>query len=112
MVVHDYFFIFRYRVAAKQKSIILRDRPSKPIDDAIFWVEYVIRHKGAKHLRVPYWDMPLYQVYMIDVIGVIFAITVIVILIFILIILKLYNYILKRSGQKKRCHKDTGKKNK
>lgn len=28
-----------------------KDEPMKPIDQAIYWVEYVIRHGGAEHLK-------------------------------------------------------------
>lgn len=28
-----------------------RDRPMAPLDTAVYWTEYVIRHKGARHLR-------------------------------------------------------------
>lgn len=31
----------------------LRDRPQKPIETAMFWVEYVIRHHGALHMISP-----------------------------------------------------------
>ena len=34
-----------------EMSSIMRDQPQKPLDRAIFWIEYVIRHKGATHLR-------------------------------------------------------------
>lgn len=45
----------------------MRDRPSKPIGDAIFWVEYTVRHKGDKNLRVTYIDLPLYGAYVLDI---------------------------------------------
>jgi hypothetical protein len=38
------------------------------MDTAIYWVEYVIRHKGAPHLRVAGLDLPWYQYHLIDVI--------------------------------------------
>lgn len=39
------------------------------LETAIWWTEYVIRHKGAKHLRNPAADIPFYQYYLLDVIS-------------------------------------------
>jgi glucuronosyltransferase len=40
------------------------------MDTAIFWTEYVIRHRGAPHLRTAGADLPLYQYLLLDVIAV------------------------------------------
>lgn len=40
----------------------------KGLDKVIWWIEYVIRHNGAEHLRSPAVEMPLYEYFMIDVI--------------------------------------------
>lgn len=42
-----------------------------PIETAMYWTEYVIRHKGAPHLQSAAVGMPWYQYYLIDVIFVI-----------------------------------------
>lgn len=39
------------------------------LETAIWWTEYVIRHKGAKQLRNPAADIPLYQYYLLDVVS-------------------------------------------
>jgi hypothetical protein len=39
------------------------------MDTATYWVEYVIRHKGAPHLRVAGLDLPWYQYHLLDVIA-------------------------------------------
>lgn len=44
----------------------------KGVDKAIWWIEYVIRHNGAKHFRSPVLDIPAYQYYGLDVMGAIF----------------------------------------
>jgi hypothetical protein len=46
----------------------MHDQPLKPIDTAVYWVEHVIRHKGASHLRSAGLDLKWYQREMIDVI--------------------------------------------
>ncbi|XP_062262751.1 UDP-glucuronosyltransferase 2C1-like [Platichthys flesus] len=48
-------------------SSLHRDQPIAPMDHAIFWVEYVIRHKGAAHLRTEAYKMPWYSYYSLDV---------------------------------------------
>ena len=37
------------------------------MDTAIYWIEYVIRHRGAKHMRYPAADLSLFQRYSLDV---------------------------------------------
>ena len=37
------------------------------MDTAIYWIEYVIRHRGAKHMRYPAADLNFFQYYSLDV---------------------------------------------
>lgn len=48
----------------------------KPLDSAVYWVEYVIRHKGASHLRVGALDLAWYQYFLLDVISFIFLVII------------------------------------
>lgn len=61
---------FRERIG--KVADIVADQPMKPLDKAVWWTEYVLRHKGAKHLQGP--KIPAWQFYYLDVIGFIFAI--------------------------------------
>ncbi|OWK13575.1 hypothetical protein Celaphus_00017440, partial [Cervus elaphus hippelaphus] len=54
-------------------SRIHHDQPVKPLDRAVFWVEFVMRHKGAKHLRPAFHDLTWYQHHSLDVIGFLLA---------------------------------------
>uniref|UniRef100_A0A8C3YCL3 UDP-glucuronosyltransferase n=1 Tax=Catagonus wagneri TaxID=51154 RepID=A0A8C3YCL3_9CETA len=54
-------------------STIQRDQPVKPLDRAVFWIEFVMRHKGAKHLRPAAHDLTWYQYHSLDVIGFLLA---------------------------------------
>jgi len=38
-----------------------------PMDTAIYWTEYVIRHRGAPHMRTAGADLPLYKYLLLDV---------------------------------------------
>jgi UDP:flavonoid glycosyltransferase YjiC (YdhE family) len=66
--IHEILNNNKYRENAKLRSRIFHDRLVSPMDTAIYWVEYVIRHKGAPHLRVAGLDLPWYQYHLLDVI--------------------------------------------
>jgi glucuronosyltransferase len=60
----------RYRENAQRLSRIYRDQPLTPLETAVFWTEYVIRHKGAPHMRSAVLDLTWYQYFLLDVIAV------------------------------------------
>ncbi|XP_011782452.1 PREDICTED: UDP-glucuronosyltransferase 2B30 isoform X9 [Colobus angolensis palliatus] len=62
-----------YKENAMRLSSIHHDQPVKPLDRAVFWIEFVMRHKGAKHLRVAAHDLTWFQYHSLDVIGFLLA---------------------------------------
>ncbi|XP_076720311.1 UDP-glucuronosyltransferase 2B17-like isoform X2 [Callospermophilus lateralis] len=62
-----------YKENAMKLSRIQHDQPVKPLDRAVFWIEFVMRHKGAKHLRVAAHDLSWFQYYSLDVLGFLLA---------------------------------------
>ena len=64
------FVLYRYAENAKRISKLFRDQPLSPMEQAVFWTEYVIRHKGAPHMRSAARDLDLYQYLLLDVIAV------------------------------------------
>nr|XP_018904599.1 PREDICTED: UDP-glucuronosyltransferase 2B15-like [Bemisia tabaci]XP_018904600.1 PREDICTED: UDP-glucuronosyltransferase 2B15-like [Bemisia tabaci] len=58
----------RYAETAKVVSDRFKDRPMSPMDTAIYWVEYVVRHKGASYLKSQAVNLPWYKLYLLDVI--------------------------------------------
>ncbi|XP_047118228.1 UDP-glycosyltransferase UGT5-like [Schistocerca piceifrons] len=66
----------RYRERAKQLSQLFRDRPRPPLEEAVYWVEYVIRHRGAPHLRSAALDLAWYQYLLLDVAACVVAVAV------------------------------------
>lgn len=59
---------FQQRV--EQRSRLLRDQETSPLDRAVYWSEHVLRYDGAQHLRSVAADMPLHQYLLMDVAGV------------------------------------------
>ncbi|XP_050298919.1 UDP-glycosyltransferase UGT5-like isoform X1 [Anthonomus grandis grandis] len=57
----------KYSQAVKERSKIYHDRPMKPREAAVYWVEYIIRHNGAPHLRVAGRNLVWYKYFMVDV---------------------------------------------
>ncbi|KAI2653969.1 UDP-glucuronosyltransferase 2A3 [Labeo rohita] len=47
-----------YRLSMQRLSHLHRDTPVKPLDSALFWIEFVMRHKGAAHLRSESYKLP------------------------------------------------------
>nr|XP_018905658.1 PREDICTED: UDP-glucuronosyltransferase 2B31-like [Bemisia tabaci]XP_018905659.1 PREDICTED: UDP-glucuronosyltransferase 2B31-like [Bemisia tabaci]XP_018905660.1 PREDICTED: UDP-glucuronosyltransferase 2B31-like [Bemisia tabaci] len=59
---------------AKQIAKLYHDEPQSRLANAVFWVEYVIRHKGAHHLKPESVRMPYYQYLLLDVIAFLVAV--------------------------------------
>ncbi|XP_046745418.1 UDP-glucosyltransferase 2-like isoform X2 [Diprion similis] len=57
----------KYQSNAARYSRLFRDRPLRPLDEAIFWIEYVIRN-GGEPLRSSALHLYWFQYYLIDVI--------------------------------------------
>ncbi|XP_023600094.1 UDP-glucuronosyltransferase 2A1 isoform X1 [Myotis lucifugus] len=62
-----------YKENAMRLSSIHHDQPVKPLDRAVFWIEFVMRHKGAKHLRPASHNLTWVQYHSLDVIGFLLA---------------------------------------
>ena len=57
-----------YRTNMQRLSRLHRDTPMKPMDTALFWIEFVMRHKGAAHLRTESYRLPWYSYHSVDVV--------------------------------------------
>lgn len=80
--------LFRYIENSKIRSEIFKDTQIKPMDQAVYWVEYVIRHNGAYDMRSA---LNHAQYFLMDVCFVIIS----VILISAFIIVKITKFIVK-----------------
>ncbi|KAL7838073.1 hypothetical protein AOLI_G00264770 [Acnodon oligacanthus] len=72
-----------YKESIMRLSRIHHDQPMKPLDQAVFWIEFVMRNKGAKHLRVAAHDLTWYQYHCLDVAAFLLSIVALVTFIFV-----------------------------
>ncbi|TWW53064.1 UDP-glucuronosyltransferase 2B17 [Takifugu flavidus] len=63
-------------------SRLHRDKPMKPMDSALFWIEFVMRHKGAAHLRTESYRLPWYSYHSVDVMLFLAGITLLIFMTF------------------------------
>lgn len=57
----------------KMKSEIFRSNQNTPLDNAIWWIEYVIKFKGAPHIQSAARDMSWFRYLSLDIAFVIFG---------------------------------------
>ena len=56
---------------AKEHGQLVMDQMNTPLETAVWWLEYVLRHPGMKHMRSPVHDLNWPQYFLLDVIAVI-----------------------------------------
>ncbi|KAG8228496.1 UDP-glycosyltransferase [Ladona fulva] len=95
-----------YSINMKNIQSIIADQRDHPLDRAVYWIEYVLRNKGAKHLRPAAADLKWYQLYMVDIFFVMIVIPNLALICIGYIILK---FIKKRCQSKKKTE-DSSKK--
>ncbi|CAO1423867.1 unnamed protein product [Diamesa serratosioi] len=97
----------KYTNKVKYLADLYLDRPMSAKDTAIYWVEYVIKHKGAKHLRYAGADLNFLQYNSIDVI----AFLIILIYVVCVLIAKFFKFLYRRLFKRKTINKSIAKKN-
>lgn len=78
----------KYSKKAKEISAIFTENQNHPMQDFIWWIEYVIKFRGAKHLKSVAIDMPLFSYLLLDVI----LVNLLAVLVFIFCV----SYLIKR----------------
>lgn len=84
---------------AKIASSIFKDRPMSPKKSVVYWTEYVIRHKGAPHLKSHANNLAWYQYYLLDVISVVLVLVMVIMYIMFKIFICFHKYFFKYSQQ-------------
>ncbi|XP_069681581.1 UDP-glucosyltransferase 2-like [Periplaneta americana] len=82
-----------YEVNMKKMSAVLRDQPDSALDRAVFWTEYVIRHKGAPHLRSAATKLYWYEYLLLDVLLVVSIAGFAIILVVYILLRKTYHFL-------------------
>uniref|UniRef100_A0A3Q2YF14 UDP-glucuronosyltransferase n=1 Tax=Hippocampus comes TaxID=109280 RepID=A0A3Q2YF14_HIPCM len=59
----------------RRLSALHRDQPVPALSRAVFWIEFVMRHKGAPHLRNESYKMSTVQYHCLDVAAFLMAVT-------------------------------------
>ncbi|KAH8310459.1 hypothetical protein KR044_001512, partial [Drosophila immigrans] len=59
-----------YALKAKELSRRFRDQPTSPLERAIWWTEYVLRHKGAPHMRMAEQDVAFVPYYKLNIFSI------------------------------------------
>ncbi|XP_028608432.1 UDP-glucuronosyltransferase 2B17-like isoform X2 [Grammomys surdaster] len=83
-------------------STIHHEQPIKPLDRVIFWIEFIMHHKGAKHLRPLAYNLTWYQYHSLDVIGFLLACVVATSVISIKCCLTAYQLFVKKEKKMKK----------
>ncbi|KAH8414637.1 hypothetical protein KR215_011199, partial [Drosophila sulfurigaster] len=84
-----------YTLNAKEMSGRFRDQPTSPIESAIWWTEYVLRHKGAPHMRMTDQDMAFVRYYNLNIFSILFGRIAFSAILVLLICIIVVNFILK-----------------
>ncbi|CAG9767023.1 unnamed protein product [Ceutorhynchus assimilis] len=80
----------KYSKSAKEVSELFKDRPMSPKDTAIYWTEYVLRHRGAPKLQSFAKQLAWYQYYLLDLIAIVLCTLFTVILFLMLFIRRIF----------------------
>lgn len=69
----------KYRDNVQKFSTLYRDRPMTPRQLVRYWVDYVIRYNGAKHMQSPAVHMTWWQLQSLDVIAFLLAVIFVIV---------------------------------
>lgn len=87
---------------AKIASERFKDRPMTPEQAVDYWIRYVVRHKGAPHLKSHTLNLPLYQYLFLDVLAVLLIIISLVVLVMYVVLKFTYKYCNRIFSSKKK----------
>ncbi|XP_032880316.1 UDP-glucuronosyltransferase 1-1-like isoform X2 [Amblyraja radiata] len=69
----------RYKETMMRMSSLHKDRPVEPLALSVYWVEFVMKHRGAKHLQTAAHHLSWVQYHCLDVIGILLAVALLLV---------------------------------
>ncbi|KAG7465380.1 UDP-glucuronosyltransferase 1-1-like [Solea senegalensis] len=75
--LNEVIYDVRYKENMQKLSALHKDQPIRPLDLAVYWTEYVMRHKGAKHLKSAVHELNWIQYFCLDVIATLVTIVLV-----------------------------------
>ncbi|XP_068427344.1 UDP-glucuronosyltransferase 1A1-like [Clinocottus analis] len=88
----------RYKDNIQKLSALHKDRPMDPLNLSVYWTEYVMRNKGAKHLRSTVYDLNWFQYFCLDVIALLAS----VVLVFVILSVQCLKLFIRKLGRKRK----------
>ena len=65
-----------YKRSMQKLHDLVYDQPIPSLEKALFWIEHVIRHKGAKHLEFKGKHVPVHQTFCLDFVAIFLVILI------------------------------------
>ncbi|XP_030034156.2 UDP-glucosyltransferase 2 [Manduca sexta] len=90
----------RFRQNIKKLKSIMYDTPQTPLERAVWWTEYVLRHKGAQHLKSPAANMSYAEYFMLDFVLGLLGVFIVVLIALVFIIKFVVNLFKSDKGSK------------
>ncbi|XP_035454641.2 UDP-glycosyltransferase UGT5 isoform X3 [Spodoptera frugiperda] len=84
-----------YRKNINKLRTLMTDQPMKPLDRGIWWIEHVLRHGGAKHLRSPVANISWAEYMEFELIAIVLSALLAVLAIAIGLVYSLYSFVTK-----------------
>lgn len=84
----------------------MRNPLVKPMDTAVYWVEHVLKYKGAKHLRNAGMKLSWYQYLLLDVFAFLIAVAVILAVIAFYTFRAIFRYLKRKLGRQQKVKKN------
>lgn len=89
----------KYKENIRKLRELINDQPMTSRERAVWWTEYVIRHKGVKHFQYHGTSVPLYQRLWLDFIGISTVILVVSVKLVSFIVKKMFSTFFKMKSE-------------
>ncbi|KAH8334949.1 hypothetical protein KR074_008342, partial [Drosophila pseudoananassae] len=94
----------KFALNVRDMSEKFQDQPETPLERAVWWVEDVTRHKGAKYLKSAAQELNFFQYHSLDVLLILFSgffvIIYLSIKIFVWLLKRIHEIFLKKTSKK------------